>query len=181
MNWILYMIIGCEIAFWVFILLGLVSRYILKRDRLGILILSCTPVIDLILLIVTGIDLYNGAIATTAHAIAAVYIGVSIAFGKSMIAWVDTYFQYYITKQGVAPVRLTGIQYAKHYLKGFVRHIVAYAIGCGLLLIVLYIIDDISRTEALSNIMKIWTIVLGVDLIITGSYFMWPRKEKQKG
>ncbi len=180
MNWIMYMIIGCEIAFWVFILLGLTSRYILKLEKLGILLLACTPVIDLILLIVTGVDLYKGAVATTAHALAAVYIGVSIGFGKSMIAWVDKRFKYYVTKQGVAPLRLTGMQFAKHYSKGFVRHIVAYVIGCGLILGIIYIINDPSRTEALSNMMKIWSVILGVDLMITSSYFIWPRQEKRK-
>ncbi|SIR41996.1 hypothetical protein SAMN05421578_113106 [Paenibacillus macquariensis] len=174
------MIIGCEIAFWVFILLGLTSRYILKLEKLGMLLLACTPVIDLILLIVTGVDLYKGAIATTAHALAAVYIGVSIGFGKSMIAWVDTRFKYYVTKQVVAPIKLSGMEHARHYSKGFVRHLVAYGIGCGLLVGVIYIVNDTSRTEALMNMMKIWSVILGVDLMITASYFMWPRQEKRK-
>ncbi|OAB45473.1 hypothetical protein [Paenibacillus glacialis] len=180
MNWIIYMIIGCEIAFWVFILLGLTCRYILKLEKLGILLLVCTPVTDLILLIVTGVDLYNGTIATTAHALAAVYIGVSIGFGKSMIAWVDIRFKYYVTKQGVAPNKLTGMEHAKHYSKGFVRHMVAYVIGCGLIMGMVYIINDPARTEALSNMMKTWSIILGVDLMITASYFISPRKEKRK-
>ncbi|OAB45770.1 hypothetical protein [Paenibacillus antarcticus] len=180
MNWIMFMIIGCEIAFWVFILLGLICRYILKMEKLGLVLLSCTPVIDLILLIVTGLDLYRGAIATTAHALAAVYIGVSIGFGRSMIGWVDARFKYYVTKQGKLPNRLHGKSFAKHYSKGFVRHIVAYVIGCGLLMAILHIINDASRTEALSNMMKIWSIIVGVDLMITASYFMWPRQEKRK-
>jgi len=180
MNWILYMIIGCEIAFWVFILLGLISRYILKMEKLGFVLLSCTPVIDLILLIVTGVDLYKGAIATTAHALAAVYIGISIGFGKSMIEWVDIRFKYYVTKQGSLPNRLHGKSFAKHYLKGFVRHVVAFVIGYGLLLGVIYVVNDPSRTEALTNMMKIWSVILGVDMIITASYFIWPRQEKRK-
>jgi hypothetical protein len=180
MNGIMYSIIGCEIAFWVFILLGLISRYVLKLEKLGIILLACTPVVDLLLLFVTGVDLYNGAIATTAHAIAAVYIGVSIAFGKSMITWADTRFQYYVTKQGVAPIKLAGVGFAKHYLKGFVRHILAYAIGCILLQGILYLINDPARTEALSNMIRLWSIILTVDFVITVSYFMWPRKERHK-
>lgn len=86
LNLVAWFIVACEIAFWVVIILGLVTRYVLKRNRLGMFFLALTPVIDLLLLVVTTVDLYRGAVATMAHAIAAVYIGVSIAFGKSMIA-----------------------------------------------------------------------------------------------
>ncbi|MDW4075948.1 hypothetical protein QI255_12230, partial [Staphylococcus saprophyticus] len=89
MNFIVWLIIFCEVAFWVVILLGLVTRYILKQKTLGLLFLALTPVIDLIILITTSIDLMNGATAEIPHAIAAVYISVSLVFGKSMINWAD--------------------------------------------------------------------------------------------
>ena len=110
MNFIAWTIIACEIGFWVVILLGLITRYIFKRERLGFFFLALTPVIDLILLIVTATDLYNGATATQIHAIAAIYLGISIAFGKSMIRWADEKFLYYIRKQGTKPVRKTGFE-----------------------------------------------------------------------
>ena len=59
MNFIVWLIIFCEVAFWVVILLGLVTRYILKQKTLGLLFLALTPVIDLIILITTSIDLMN--------------------------------------------------------------------------------------------------------------------------
>ena len=64
MNFIAWTIVACEIGFWVVIALGLITRYIFKREKLGFLFLALTPVIDLILLIVTATDLYNGATAT---------------------------------------------------------------------------------------------------------------------
>lgn len=99
MNGIAWMIVFCEIAFWVVIVLGLAVRYLFKQHTLGLLFLSLTPVIDLILLAATGVDLYRGASATAAHGIAAVYIGISIAYGKQMIQWADEKFQYYVTKK----------------------------------------------------------------------------------
>lgn len=99
MNGIAWMIVFCEIAFWVVIVLGLAVRYVFKRHTLGLLFLALTPVIDLILLAATGVDLYRGASATAAHGIAAVYIGISIAYGKQMIQWADEKFQYYVTKR----------------------------------------------------------------------------------
>lgn len=178
MNAVGWMIIGCEIAFWVVIIAGLVMRYLFKREKLGLILLALTPVIDLILLLATGIDLYRGATATQAHALAAIYIGVSIAFGKRMIQWADERFKYYVIKEGPKPVKRVGIEYAIHYLKGWLCHVIAYVIGAGLLLALIYLINDIARTEALSGMLKIWSIVLGIDFVITVSYFISPKKGK---
>ena len=87
-----YLIIVCEVLFWVFVLAGLVARYIFKKEKLGAFLLICTPLVDVLLLVVTFIDLKNGAVATTVHGIAAIYIGVSIAFGHQMIKWADERF-----------------------------------------------------------------------------------------
>lgn len=87
MNFVAWMIVACEIMFWIVIILGLVTRYVFNRKKLGLFLMALTPVIDLILLIITTFDLYRGATATVSHGIAAVYIGISIGFGKSMIDW----------------------------------------------------------------------------------------------
>ncbi|MDX8047234.1 hypothetical protein SH601_14775 [Gracilibacillus sp. S3-1-1] len=169
--------IACEIGFWIVIILGLFTRYVLKKNKLGLFFLALTPVIDLILLIITGVDLYRGATATTAHAIAAVYIGVSIVFGKSMIKWADERFRYYVTKEGPKPIKLYGIEYSKHYLKRWGKHVFSYLIGAGILAGVILLINDSSRTEALLRVLQIWTLALGIDLVISVSYFNWPRKK----
>lgn len=123
MNVIAWLIVACEIGFWVVITLGLFTRYILKKNKLGLFFLALTPVIDLILLVVTGVDLYRGAIA-------AVYIGISIAFGRSMIEWADIRFQYYVMKQGSKPVKRFGIDYAKYYFKSWGQHVLAISNRC---------------------------------------------------
>ncbi len=180
LNFLAWMIIACEIGFWVVIALGLVTRYVFKMNKLGLVFLGLTPVIDLILLVTTSIDLYRGATASSIHGIAAVYIGVSIAFGKSMIQWADERFQYYITKQGPKPAKRYGLEYAKHYLKGWGRHVIAFLIGAGLLAGMIYFINDSSRTEALSGILRLWSIILGIDFLIAISNFIWPTKAKEK-
>ncbi|BFH29845.1 hypothetical protein [Paenibacillus melissococcoides] len=181
MNFVAWAIVASEIGFWVVIVLGLFARYVLKRQKLGLILLALTPVIDLILLVATSIDLYGGATATTAHALAAVYIGISIGFGKSMIAWADERFRYYVAKQGPKPLKRYGIDYAKHYLKSWIRHVLAYLIGAGLLFGLIYLINDAARTEAFSGVLRLWTAILGIDLLITTSYFIWPKKEKASG
>ncbi|WP_284139619.1 MULTISPECIES: hypothetical protein [unclassified Virgibacillus] len=178
MNFIAWLIVLSEIGFWILILLGLITRYILKFKRLGLFFLALTPVIDLILLIATSIDLYRGATATKVHAIAAVYIGVSIAFGKSMIAWADIRFQYYVMKQGSKPVKRYGMDYAKDYLKSWGQHVIAYLIGAGILFGLIYFINDPSRTEVLDGFLKLWTLILGIDFLVAVSNFIWPKKAK---
>ncbi|MCR2821462.1 hypothetical protein [Lederbergia panacisoli] len=179
MNSVAWLIVASEIGFWVLIILGLVTRYILKLKKLGLILLALTPVIDLILLIATSVDLYRGATATVAHALAAIYIGVSIAFGKSMIQWADIRFQYYITKQGPKPKRQYGMDYAKHYFKSWVQHVIAFIIGAGFLVGLIFFIDDASRTEVLAGFLKVWTLVLGIDFAISMSYFISPKKAKE--
>ncbi|MDI2585870.1 hypothetical protein OR571_01670 [Psychrobacillus sp. NEAU-3TGS] len=180
MNFIAWTIIACEVGFWVVILLGLITRYILKKERLGLFFLALTPVIDLILLAITSIDLYNGATATLAHAIAAVYLGSSIAFGKSMIRWADVRFRYYVQKEGTKPVRKTGMEFARESLKGSFQHLLAYIIGGIILLILIYIMDDTSKSEVLWGTLKLWGLILGIDFVISISYFIWPRLSKTK-
>ena len=178
MNFIAWMIIAAEIGFWVVIVAGLVTRYIFNKKKLGLFFLALTPVIDLLLLIVTATDLYNGATATQVHAIAAIYLGVSIVFGKSMIRWADERFLYYVKKQGTKPVRKHGIAYAKHSMKGSLQHVLAYLIGGAFLFLMIYLIEDPSKTEALSGMLKVWTLVVGIDIAISASYFIWQRPQK---
>lgn len=178
MNFIVWTIVACEIGFWVVIIAGLVTRYVFNRKRLGLFFLALTPVIDLLLLLVTSFDLYHGATATQVHAIAAVYLGVSVAFGKSMIRWADERFLYYVKKQGKKPVKRTGYAHARHSLKGSALHAVAFLIGGTFLYAMIYFIGDADKTEALLQMLKLWTLILAIDFVISLSYFIWPRPSK---
>ncbi|WP_100330000.1 hypothetical protein [Bacillus xiapuensis] len=180
MSFVGWMIIACEIAFWVVILTGLAVRYILKKKKLGFLLLALTPVIDLTLLIVTGLDLWRGAKASYAHALAAVYLGVSVAYGKSMIAWADERFRYYVMKEGTKPIKRYGREYARHYFKSWIQHVLAYMIGGVFLLGLVFLIDDPSRTAALTGVFKLWSLIVGIDFLIAISHFIWPARSKMR-
>ncbi|WP_301110001.1 hypothetical protein [Sporosarcina sp.] len=180
MNFIAWTIVACEIGFWVVILAGLITRYLFKKKRLGLFFLALTPVIDLLLLIVTASDMYNGAVATQVHAIAAIYLGVSIAFGKSMIRWADVRFLYYIKKQGSKPEKKTGYAHARHSMKGSLQHVLAFIIGGAFLAGMIYFVADADKTEALFQMLKLWAVILAIDIGISLSYFIWPRAEKVK-
>ena len=176
-SYIAWLIVICEISFWIVIALGLIIRYIFRLKKLGFLFLALTPVIDLLLLIITTIDLLNGAKAELPHAIAAVYISVSLVFGKSVIRWFDDRFRYYIIRKGDKPIKLTGYNYSKYYVKTWLKHLLSYCIGMSLLFLIKIIINNNEQTGALDGVIHTWSIVIIIDLIICITYFIWPPKE----
>lgn len=91
---LLAVIVACEVGFWMVLGAGLVARYLLRRQRLSTILLVAVPLIDLVLLAATTIDLCGGATADFTHGLAAAYLGFSIAFGRSMMRWADQRFAY---------------------------------------------------------------------------------------
>lgn len=176
MNVVAWTIVACEIGFWVFILAGLIVRYIFNQKKAGLILLAMTPVVDLVLILVTGIDIYHGARATMAHSIAPVYLAISIFFGKKMISWADERFLYYVKREGPKPVRRLGMDYAKHSMKGSLLHAVSYIFGGVLLLLMIYYMGGGSKTEELWNTLSVWGLIVLIDLGISATYFIWPRK-----
>ena len=88
----LALIIAGEIGFWVVLGAGLSARYLLRWRRTGTVLLVSVPLIDLVLLVATIVDLRRGAEPEWGHGLAAIYIGFAVAFGPSMIRWADQRF-----------------------------------------------------------------------------------------
>lgn len=86
------LLVACEIGFWAVLLLALVARYLLQKRSLSHALLIGLPLIDLVLLVVTAVDLRRGATATFAHGLAAAYIGFAVAFGGMVVRWADARF-----------------------------------------------------------------------------------------
>lgn len=86
------LIVFCEASFWVVLLLALALRYLLRVRRLSRALLVCLPVIDILLLTCTAVDLRQGSTATFAHGLAAAYIGFTVAFGSLAVKWADAHF-----------------------------------------------------------------------------------------
>ncbi len=176
------LIIACEIGFWVFVIAGLVARYLLKKKTLGLVFLFCTPLIDLLLLIFTLFDLKNGATADMFHGLAAIYIGASISWGRQMIQWADRQFVYRFAG-GEKPVKrkLYGKELAREERRGWYRHFLAWTIGGSLLAFMILYINNLEQTKALAQILFGWTIVLIIDFLISFSYTIFPKKESTHG
>ncbi|MBK3493897.1 hypothetical protein JFL43_03295 [Viridibacillus sp. YIM B01967] len=171
-------IITAEIAFWIAIMAALFSRYILKKLKLSTFLFILVPLIDLALIVFTIMDLRNGAIASSAHGISAIYIGVSIAYGKTMITWADEKFQVWFLKINLNKKPLTGVAKGMKELKLFGQHIIAYLLGSSMLWLMITIVGHQEDTTALEQVWKIWSLVLLIDGVISLSYILFPTKKK---
>ncbi len=176
---LIVLIVAAEIAFWLILLSGLVARYGLQRPRLGMSLLVATPFVDLLLLIATTIDLRRGGEAALPHALAAVYIGVSVAWGQRMIAWADARFAHRFAG-GPPPERppRAGREHAARERREWLRHLLAWATGTVLLGLGVVVVGDPDRTQALLSVAALWTLILAIDFVISFSYTLWPRQPK---
>jgi len=171
------LIVACEIGFWVFVLAGLFCRYLLGARTLGAVLLASTILIDLALLAFTVVDLRNGATADFFHGLAAVYVGVSVAFGRNMIRWADERFAHRFAG-GPKPVPKPkyGAEHARHERRMWAKHLLAWGIGSALLYGMVVLVNDFSRTKELLLMIGRWAIVLFIDFFWSFSYTIWPRK-----
>lgn len=168
-------IVACEIAFWVAIALGLVARYPLRRPRLGLVVLASVPLIDLALLVAAAVHLRSGATAGVEHAVAAIYIGFSLAYGHRLIGWADVRFAHRLA-DGPPPQRLYGAAYARHCWGDVARTSLAAVIAGGLTAGLVWWIGDPARTQELTQNYRWLALVWGIDLLWAVSTLVWPRR-----
>ncbi|RAG82976.1 hypothetical protein DN069_24810 [Streptacidiphilus pinicola] len=181
----LYLLIaGCEIAFWVVLCAALLVRYPLRRPRAGAVLLLTLPVIDLALFVAALVDLARGATPTQAHALAALYVGVSLAFGAAMVRWADIRFagRFGTPEQAAAaeaqrpPKR--GPAHAAHERRMWLRHLLAWGIGAALVAVDVAVIGDTQRAKPLLQWMGGWGVILAIDFVWSFSYTLFPRRPR---
>lgn len=171
-----FLILACEIGFWVFVIAGLVARYRFNQKNLSLLLFLCTPLIDLFLLIFTVVDLKNGAVADFFHGLAAVYIGVSLVYGKQMISWADRRYAYHFAGEKPIKRKTYGKERAIEERKGWYRHFLSWLIGGSLLALLIIYVNNLEQTFALLRVLFGWTMVLIIDFLISFSYTVFPKR-----
>ncbi|MBX6391597.1 MAG: hypothetical protein IRZ08_21850 [Frankia sp.] len=171
------LIVGCEIAFWVLVALGLAARYLLRWRRTGLVLLATTPVVDLVLLVATWVDLRGGAEVGPFHGLAAIYLGYSVAYGHKMIRWADVRFAHRFAG-GPPPVRLYGREHARECWRNVGRTAIAVSIaaaGIGLLA------TQVTHPDGAGPLLARYPllgILLVADIIWAASHTVSPRKPK---
>ncbi len=159
-----FAIVACEIGFWVLLVGGLVVRYPLRQRRVSTVLLAAVPVVDLVLLVVTVIDLLNGAVPNITHGLAAAYLGFSVVFGPSMVRWADVRFAHRFAG-GPPPVRLHGREKARKEWRDWGKCVLACAISAGLLLAAIFVVGRPGQVQPLWD----WLPRLGT---VTGIWFL---------
>lgn len=173
-------IVACEIGFWVVLAAGLLARYPLRLRRTGAALLLCVPLVDLVLLAATTLDLRNGATAGTGHGLAAAYLGYSVAFGHGMVRWADERFAHRFA--GGPPPRgrpKHGRARTRYEWREFGKAAVATAVACGLLLAMIVLVGDAERTRALTGWIGRLGMVLAIWSIWPISHTLWPARPRE--
>jgi len=173
---IVVLIIACEVGFWVLLALGLALRYLAKMPRTGAVVLLMEPLLELVLLVVTAIDLKNGAPADWKHGLAAVYIGFTVAYGHYTIKWVDGHVAYRFAG-GPRPVKRYGLDYAKHEGKLWLRTVLMAVVACGLLQAAIAYVGDGGDTTSLHEWQGTALKIVSIHAVIALTYLIWQKKD----
>ncbi|XVX19837.1 hypothetical protein ACQP1U_16320 [Actinomycetota bacterium] len=175
---ILGIIVACEVAFWVVIALGLTLRYPLRRPRLGFALMATVPLIDVVLLVAVAAHLHGGGSATTAHSLAAFYLGFSLAYGHRMIAWADAHYAHRFA-DGPRPERLSGAAHTQRCWGDVVRTAAACALAAAISWGLVAWFGAGPRTAALESTYRWAALITGVEFLAAVSYTLWPRRPAQ--
>ncbi|MDX2293124.1 MULTISPECIES: hypothetical protein [Streptomyces] len=174
---IVTMIVVCEVGFWVLLAAGLGARYLLRMPRLGAALLLCEPLLEVLLLVVSAIDLRNGAEPSWRHGLAAIYIGYTVGHGHRTVKWLDGHAAHRFGG-GPPPPKPPrhGMARARHEAQIWLGTLVAGAVASALLLAAVWYVGaagDTSKLEA--SIGGVWRAV-GIHGLIALSYAVWPKK-----
>jgi hypothetical protein len=154
-------ILACEIAFWVLLLGGLATRYLLRRRQLSTVLLICVPLLDVALLsLITWDMVVAGATADFSHGLGAVYLGFTIAFGHRVISSVDAWFVHRFAG-GPEPVKVPkhGPERVTHEWKDWGRMVLCAVIATAVLGGITWLVGDPARTaEFMGWIIRVWLV-----------------------
>jgi hypothetical protein len=174
---IITLIVICEVGFWVLLAAGLGARYLLKKPRLGLALLLCEPLLEVVLLVATAVDLRNGADPSWKHGLAALYIGYTVGHGHRTVKWLDARAAHRFAgaPAPVGPPR-HGAARAAHEARIWLGTVIGAAVASGLLWLAILYVGDASRSGSLQAwMLQAWKIA-GIHGLIALSYAVWPRR-----
>lgn len=160
---IINLIVVCEVGFWLLLAAGLAVRYGLRWPRVSAALLVCVPLVDVVLLVATVIDLRGGAVATAAHGLAGAYIGFSVAFGHGLMKAADVRVAHRFARGPAPAVRpQRGRPRVRYEWQVWGRAVLAWFIACAVLLLATVAVGDASRTQQLN----VWIQGLSAVLVL---------------
>ncbi|MZF89591.1 hypothetical protein [Streptomyces sp. SID5643] len=174
---IVALIAACEVGFWVLLAAGLATRYLLKMPRTGLALLLCEPLLEVVLLVATALDLKNGAEPNWTHGLAALYIGYTVGHGHRTVKWLDGHAAHRLggAPKPIGPPRY-GMARARHEGKVWMGTLTAAAVATVLLQLAIWYVDDASRVTSLESWRYVAWRAAGIHGLVALSYAIWPRK-----
>jgi hypothetical protein len=174
---IVALIAACEIGFWVLLAAGLGARYLLKMPRTGLALLLCEPLLEVVLLVATALDLKNGADPNWTHGLAALYLGYTVGHGHRTVKWLDGHAAH---RLGGAPPPPKppryGMARARHEGRIWLGTLIGAVVATVLLQLAIWYVGDPSRVTSLESWRFVAWRTAGIHGVIALSYFVWPRK-----
>lgn len=175
---IVALIIACEVGFWVLLSLALAVRYLLKRRRTSVVLLLCEPVLELVLFVVTAIDLKNGAEPGWEHGLAAVYIGFTVGYGHYTIRWLDGHAAHHLGGAPPPPKPPKyGMARAAHEGRLWLRTVLAAAVALTLLQGAVWYIGDDGDIDSLRSFQWGALRAVGIHGLVALAYTIWPKRD----
>ncbi|MBD9703582.1 hypothetical protein [Streptomyces caniscabiei] len=175
---IVALIIACEVGFWVLLALALAVRYLWKKRRTSVVLLLCEPVLELVLFVVTAIDLKNGAEPSWEHGVAALYIGFTVGYGHYMIRWLDGHAAHRLGggPKPAGPPKY-GLARARHEGRLWTRTLVATGVALALLQLAVWYVGDDGNVDSLRSFQWVALRAAGIHGLVALAYTIWPKKE----
>ncbi|MCK8434746.1 hypothetical protein G3I77_17480 [Streptomyces sp. D2-8] len=174
---IVALIAACEIGFWVLLAAGLSVRYLLRMPRTGLALLLCEPLLEVVLLVATALDLKNGAEPNWTHGLAALYIGYTVGHGHRTVKWLDGHAAHRLG--GAPPPQKPprfGMARARHEGTVWLGTLTAAVVATVLLQLAIWYVDDPSRVTSLESWRGVAWRTAGIHGLVALSYAIWPRK-----
>ncbi|PPS68609.1 MULTISPECIES: hypothetical protein [Streptomyces] len=174
---IVALIAACEIGFWVLLAAGLSVRYLLRMPRTGLALLLCEPLLEVVLLVATALDLKNGAEPNWTHGLAALYIGYTVGHGHRTVKWLDGHAAHRLggAPKPIGPPRY-GMARARYEGRVWLGTLVGAVVATVLLQLAIWYVDDPSRVTSLESWRYVAWRAAGIHGLVALSYLIWPRK-----
>ncbi|MGW5846623.1 hypothetical protein ACWFQ8_01440 [Streptomyces sp. NPDC055254] len=173
---IVALIVACEVGFWVLLAAGLALRYLAKKPVLGAAVLLCEPLLELILLVVTTLDLKSGAAPDWKHGVAALYIGYTVAYGHYTVKWLDRHAAHRFAGGPEPAGAGYGAARAAHEWKLWGRTVLAAAVALGLLQVAIGYVGDAGDVSSLKAWQSGALRAVGIHALVALAYTVWPKK-----
>ncbi|SOD59408.1 hypothetical protein SAMN06297387_101607 [Streptomyces zhaozhouensis] len=173
------LILAAEVAFWLVLAAGLGARYLLRMRRLGGALLLGVPLIDVLLLTATAIDLRGGGEMSTGHSLAVLYLGFTVGWGHYLVRWADGHAAHRVggAPKPAKPPRY-GAARARHEWRLWRLTLVSVLIAVAVAQLLRWYISGPETDEGMAAVQWSALRVLGIHAVIALSYTLWPRRAK---